>query len=57
MTEKPKREVAKAFTIKCYQDDIDRFAAIKDGMEGVNTNTQALVALMDFYENPKTVTA
>lgn len=55
MSDETKREVAKAFTIKCYQEDIDRFNQIAAEMDGVNTNGQALVALMDYFRNPKTV--
>lgn len=43
------------FNLKLYPQDIERFNEILDSMENVNTKGQALSALMDFWENPKTV--
>lgn len=43
------------FNLKLYPQDIERFNEILDSMENVNTKGQALSALMDFWENPKSV--
>lgn len=43
------------FNLKLYPQDIERFNEILDSMENVNTKGQTLSALMDFWENPKTV--
>lgn len=51
----PKREVCKPFSIKMYQEDIDRFQKIASEMDNVKSNREAFNALMDFFENPKTV--
>ena len=50
-----KREVCKPFSIKMYQEDIDRFQKIASEMDNVKSNREAFNALMDFFENPKTV--
>lgn len=56
-TEKPeKRQVTQAFNIKLYPDEIERFNTIKGEMDNVTTSRATLIALMDFFENPKTVT-
>ena len=41
--------------IRLYQEEIDRFDRIKDESD-FSTSRELLIALMDFYENPKTVT-
>lgn len=50
-----KREVCKPYSIKMYQEDIDRFQKIASEMDNVKSNREAFNALMDFFENPKTV--
>lgn len=50
-----KRETMQQFNMKLYPADVERFNAIADSMENVNTKGQAFAALMDFWENPKTV--
>ena len=55
MENAPKREVCKPFSIKMYQEDIDRFQKIASEMDNVKSNREAFNALMDFFENPKTV--
>lgn len=55
MENTPKREVCKPFSIKMYQEDIDRFQKIASEMDNVKSNREAFNALMDFFENPKTV--
>lgn len=50
-----KREVCKAFAIKMYQEEIERFKRIASEMDGVSTDRNALLSLMDYFENPKTV--
>lgn len=50
-----KRETMQQFNMKLYPADIERFESLKDSMDNVNTKGQALAALMDFWENPKTV--
>ena len=50
-----KREVCKPFSIKMYQEDIDRFQKLASEMDNVKSNREAFNALMDFFENPKTV--
>ena len=49
-----KREVCKPFSIKMYQEDIDRFQKLASEMDNVKSNKEAFNALMDFFENPKT---
>lgn len=46
------RPVAQSLTIKVYPDEIERFKTMKSTMDGVNTDRQAFVALMDYFENP-----
>lgn len=46
------RPVAQSLTIKVYPDEIERFKSMKSTMDGVNTDRQAFVALMDYFENP-----
>lgn len=46
------RPVAQTLSIKAYPDEIERFKTMKSTMDGVNTDRQAFVALMDFFENP-----
>ena len=41
--------------IRLYQEEIDRFDRIKDESD-FSTSRELLIALMDFYENPKAVT-
>ena len=55
MENTPKREVCKPFSIKMYQEDIDRFQKLASEMDNVKSNREAFNALMDFFENPKTV--
>lgn len=50
-----KRKVTQPFNIKLYPDEIDRFKQIKGEMDNVTTDRGALIAMMDFFENPKTV--
>ncbi len=50
-----KREVCKPYSIKMYQEDIDRFQKLASEMDNVKSNREAFNALMDFFENPKTV--
>ena len=50
-----KREVCKAFSIKMYPEEIERFKRIASEMDGVSTDRNALLSLMDYFENPKTV--
>lgn len=50
-----KREVCKAFAIKMYPEEIERFKRIASEMDGVSTDRNALLSLMDYFENPKTV--
>lgn len=50
-----KREVCKPFSIKMYQEDIDRFQKLASEMDNVKSNREAFNALMDFFENPKTI--
>lgn len=54
-TNTTKREVCKPFSIKMYQEEIDRFQRIASEMDGVRSNREAFNGLMDFFENPKTV--
>lgn len=54
--ETEKRQVTQAFNIKLYPDEIERFNTIKGEMDNVTTSRGTLIALMDFFENPKTVT-
>lgn len=55
MADETKRETMQQFNLKLYPQDIERFNEILDSMENVNTKGQALSALMDFWENPKSV--
>lgn len=55
MADETKRETMQQFNLKLYPQDIERFNEILDSMENVNTKGQTLSALMDFWENPKTV--
>ena len=50
-----KREVCKPFSIKMYQEEIDRFKRLGSEMDGVTSDRTTLTALMDFFENPKKV--
>lgn len=50
-----KRKVAQPFSIKLYPDEIDRFKQIKSEMDNVTTDRGAFIALMEYFENPKTV--
>lgn len=50
-----KREVCKAFAIKMYPEEIERFKRIASEMDGVSTDRNALLSLMDYFENPKTI--
>lgn len=50
-----KRKVTQPFNIKLYPDEIDRFKTIKGEIDNVSTDRAALIALMDFFENPRTV--
>lgn len=51
MSETTKLPTAKPFTVRIYQEDIDRFERLASEMD-VNTNGGAFRNLMDFYENP-----
>ena len=55
MADETKRETMQQFNLKLYPQDIERFNEILDSMENVNTKGQAISALMDFWENPKSV--
>lgn len=46
-----KLPTAKPFTVRIYQEDIERFERLASEMD-VNTNGGAFRNLMDFYENP-----
>ena len=48
-------KVCQTFSIKAYPEDIERFNRLKAEMDGVNNSRGALIALMDFFENPKTI--
>ena len=50
-----KREVCRPFSIKMYQEEIDRFKRLGSEMDGVTSDRTTLTALMDFFENPKKV--
>ena len=50
-----KREVCQGYTIKMYPEEIARFKRLASEMDNVKTQRDALNALMDFFENPKTV--
>lgn len=50
-----KRPTATQFTIKLYPDERERFKQLRDIMDNVRSDREALNALMDFYENPRTV--
>ncbi|MBR6092033.1 MAG: hypothetical protein IKQ09_04375 [Bacteroidales bacterium] len=50
-----KRPTASQFTIKLYPDERERFKQLRDIMDNVRSDREALNALMDFYENPRTV--
>lgn len=54
--ETEKRQVTQAFNIKLYPDEIERFNTIKGEMDNVTTSRATLIALMDFFENPRTIT-
>lgn len=51
MPETAKLPTAKPFTVRIYQEDIDRFERLASEMD-VNTNGGAFRNLMEFYENP-----
>ncbi|MBO7469708.1 MAG: hypothetical protein J6T81_06215 [Bacteroidales bacterium] len=51
MPETTKSPTAKPFTVRIYQEDIDRFERLASEMD-VQTNGGAFRNLMDFYENP-----
>ena len=56
MSEEPeKRPIAAPFAIKLYPDERDLFKQLKEEMDGVRSDREALNVLMDFYQNPKTV--
>lgn len=50
-----KRPIAQPFAIKLYPDEKETFKRIKEEMDGVRSDREALNVLMDFYQNPKTV--
>lgn len=50
-----KRPTASQFTIKLYPDERERFKQLRDIMDNVRSDREALNAFMDFYENPRTV--
>lgn len=50
-----KRPIAAPFAIKLYPDERDLFKQLKEEMDGVRSDREALNVLMDFYQNPKTV--
>lgn len=54
-TNTTKREVCRPFSIKMYQEEIDRFKRLGSEMDGVTSDRTTLTALMDFFENPKKV--
>lgn len=51
MPETTKLPTAKPFTVRIYQEDIERFEHLASEMD-VQTNGAAFRNLMDFYENP-----
>lgn len=51
MPETTKSPTAKPFTVRIYQEDIERFDRLASEMD-VQTKGGAFVNLMDFYENP-----
>lgn len=51
MPETTKLPTAKPFTVRIYQEDIERFDRLASEMD-VQTNGGAFRNLMDFYENP-----
>lgn len=53
--ETKKRPIAAPFAIKLYPDERDLFKQLKEEMDGVRSDREALNVLMDFYQNPKTV--
>ena len=53
--ETEKRPIAAPFAIKLYPDERDKFKQLKEEMDGVKSDRDALNVLMEFYENPKTV--
>ena len=55
MEDTEKREVCQGYTIKMYPEEITRFKRLASEMDNVKTQREALNALMDFFENPKTV--
>ena len=55
MEDTEKREVCQGYTIKMYPEEITRFKRLASEMDNVKTQRDALNALMDFFENPKTV--
>ena len=55
MEDTEKREVCQGYTIKMYPEEIARFKRLASEMDNVKTQRDALNALMDFFENPKTV--
>ena len=55
MEDTEKREVCQGYTIKMYPEEIARFKRLASEMDNVKTQRDALNALMDYFENPKTV--
>ena len=55
MEDTEKREVCQGYTIKMYPEEITRFKRLASEMDNVKTQRDAMNALMDFFENPKTV--
>ena len=51
MSDQPKLPTAKPFSVRIYQEDIERFNRLAAEMD-VNTTGGAFRNLMDFYENP-----
>lgn len=48
-------KICQTYSIKLYPEEIERFKRISSEMDGVTTTRGALCALMDFFENPKTI--
>lgn len=48
-------KICQTYSIKLYPEEIERFKRLSSEMDGVTTTRGALCALMDFFENPKTI--
>lgn len=48
-------KICQTYSLKLYPEEIERFKRLSSEMDGVTTTRGALCALMDFFENPKTI--